>query len=1290
MKNIILLFLTILFWRSAKAQDPQVCGTTDISLPLLAGSTACGIYTNYSPNNPLTMPIKTLRLAIHIMQKTDGTGNLENIPAHLAFLDEIENKANIRYANLGIPNMGTSIHTLDSRIRFDFEVIYYHKNTTDYTLQNTPADYIKYVTTDFDGLGLTLDDKINLEHIFIYGNETAILGGATWGPLGNQGYIRESGWWSEYFDYGIAGAESCSKNLIHEMGHRLSLNHNFQGGPNGFQCADGCTDNDQISGLCPLEGSSNNFMDYWPGGWSWYASGPLYLDSPTFSECQLSKMHFYLSGYAGTVSRIVRKDYCNTNPTLDITLPAGTYVFSDDKKLYGSLILEPGANLTVKCNLHFPEGATLKVKPGAKLIVNEGRLFNDCGTYWQGIEAIGNPSNHIQNSLNQATVILDNATIESAYVAIRGGEVDATYVTKFNQGGAIIQAKNSTFLNNWWGVQFTPYERNNTLGSPINNSSYVKNCTFLNDGPLTNPTHSTPTSSVSVWDARGIKIQGCTFESTRTDITPNLKGVGITLCDANNTIIESFCTAAIFPCPVASEDRNQFRNLYMGIETLLGTGADNLTINKNDFFNCVYGIKSTGSAYLKTTQNKFEIPFGTFGFTLFSDGFGMYCDGTYGFNIEENSFFPYHNGGSGQTLGVFTKNSSSVTSGNQIYRNEFGDVSKPTATRGLSLGTQTVGNNSTLPIDCNRFYRSDYGLSYSTKIDIHVASGIIANQGNCNLLIPTLPQANEFFGTSCGMVFDNAQIWKNFGIAAILNYKSYSTIGFNDGCNNWGVGSNDCSGTEPLPFDRNLACPSSLAGSSSGTTVAKALIDYNYFKNQIADLKGDIDGGNTQALIDYINTHNVNWQLRDYLISFAPYLSDEVLVTLVKKNSPAPAPWVINEVLGACAPPTETVLKALLNRTPSLAPSIIRDFFIASAPVRKDVMISLINKSGLPPWVIQEVAIANSPLFSEEVVAIINRTPKLSPSVLNEILLKNTPLTQPVLDALNNRTPALPQWVWNNINNSTYIAPHPDTRVKTFNAVQQINNTINYANTEKLHNLSWLVSHYLDSNYVDSALSILNVDGSIEAMCALVPVRIERGQIPDADLILTFIYNRAIYKHTIDADDPEARDLLDFCLFHNTLKTVKGSPQGYFSLTLAQRAELNKVAISESPTSANATAVLNFIDGVRPYEPAYEIDEEINPRTYHQSNKIQPKSEVKLHCFPNPTNGDVSIEISGLDEAANGQLLVIDMTGKLIRTLNIKDEYHSVSISELGSGLYNLVFYQNGFSVANEKLIVIK
>ena len=1262
-------------------------------------------------DNHNTIPIITIPININIWQNNTATDNWQNTPSDITRLNQVVAWINGFYSNICPPSdpiAGVTSFT-DSRIRFELNAINYNYDPALWS--STSGAALQTANNSIDA------NRANQLNIHVTGGIYSAAGFSN-GPSSNPYIVTFNNEADPSGDFAFA------THLAHELGHNLGLYHPYDGNNSGIY---GDVVAGQSDACCPETNviADPDFLDdvfdlaqthwcvapvtqfcYHNTGWGCNVTDPLNyctnnLLGGTQSSCYLSPKQIAKAKrtlFFEPIRRIVKCEPY-TASYIEIT---SDEIWDFDVKFYNPIKVKSGVSLTIKCKVALAENHTITVEPGGKLIIDGGTLTSHCG-FWQGIEAIGNPLSSIQSPSTQAFISTDNATIEKAYVAIRGGEVDATYITKFNQGGAIVQVKNSTFKNNWIGVQFTPYKRFFLLPSGAkveqNNLSFVTNCTFINDAPLTNLAHSTPNVGVSIWGARGINLKGNTFENSRTDITADLKGVGIRLLDATNTFIIPYCSSLTLPpCPSGSEDKNEFKNLYMGIETLLGTGVDNVTIDKNQFTNCVYGIKSSGSAYLKTTNNMFEIPFGDYSFPGYSDGFGIFMSGVYGFNIEENFFFPHHNAGSGQNLGVLANNTSTVMLGNKVFRNEFGDNSASTTLRGLTIGTQTAGNNSTLEIDCNRYYRSDFSSTTPTKLDIHIAKGSIANQGNCDLFDLTKPHANEFYGTSCGMIFNNAQIWKNFlttgpDLISPPLYESYSVVGFNDGCNNWGVSSKDCLGNEPAynpATDREIACPTTLPGTSTGITVIKAMTDYNFFRSEIETLSDQIDGGDTQALVDLIGATSDNTLLRGHLLSFAPYLSDEVLITLIKKNSPSPAVWVLNDVLAACAPPTEKVLKALLAKTPSLPPTMLRDYFIASAPVQRQVMIAFINKTGVSPSMIKEVALANSPLFSDELIALINLTPKLSPSALNDILLLNTPLTPSVTDALNARNPALPKWVWDNINNSTYETPHPDTRVKTYNPVQVLTNSINYANTQKLFNLSWLVSHYLDSNYVDSALGILYNDGSIEAMCAMVPVRIDRGQIPEADLILTFIYNRAIYRQNLDLDDPEAKDLLNFVTFHNTMKELQGSSQGYFSITSAQRTNLELVAGSESPVSANAQAVLNFIDDKHNYEPAYPIDEESNPRSYQPQQKAQPVSLVKLHCYPNPSNGNVNVEIIGLNESPNGSLVIFDVTGKIIQNIIVNDEYNSYVLKNLESGMYNVVFIQKGLPISNERVIITK
>lgn len=155
----------------------------------------------------------------------------------------------------------------------------------------------------------------------------------------------------------------------------MGLYHNFQGGPSGYQC-DECSDNDQTSGVCPTEASSSNFMDYWPAGWA--------SSLPGFSQCQLSVMHFLLSGRSN-IGDIVLTDYCNYNPANDIDINS-TVNWHSDKTINGNITINGNSILTVNCRVKFAKSSKIVIKPGGKLIIDGGMLTNACDSAWQGIE----------------------------------------------------------------------------------------------------------------------------------------------------------------------------------------------------------------------------------------------------------------------------------------------------------------------------------------------------------------------------------------------------------------------------------------------------------------------------------------------------------------------------------------------------------------------------------------------------------------------------------------------------------------------------------------------------------------------------------------------------------------------------------------------------------------------------------------------------------------------------------------------------------------------------------------
>lgn len=292
MKNALIYLFFILSLFFACQSTKTTINSTQISQPEKSE-----IDTRISRKTP----IKYIRVAFHIFAKEDASANFQDNETDREYLQNIVEAANNRLSDLGVLTMGNSPYVKDSRIRIKLEKIYFHYSDKNAFFDPALASliYKEYVINDGDYYQMTDDDKYHVQHIFLIGMDSTKGGGRQVDGIGNQGCIVHKGWYNHYITYGSEGyGWGPVGNFIHELSHALGLLHNFHGGPAGDQCDD-CNDNDPDDLPCPIQSTSNNYMDYFPKG---YADG-----SPGFSQCQIDKIHQYLSGEKGTISRIVEQ-----------------------------------------------------------------------------------------------------------------------------------------------------------------------------------------------------------------------------------------------------------------------------------------------------------------------------------------------------------------------------------------------------------------------------------------------------------------------------------------------------------------------------------------------------------------------------------------------------------------------------------------------------------------------------------------------------------------------------------------------------------------------------------------------------------------------------------------------------------------------------------------------------------------------------------------------------------------------------------------------------------------------
>lgn len=346
---------------------------------LNAQAAPCDSIMNYSPLNPEYTPVKYVRITLHVFQKTDGTGNFPDTPESRNWLlNRFVGSTNSRMANLHPMNLASpSPHITDSRIRYVVDTICFHQddegwdfypkgNASHFSFGVPNALYKKYVTDNPE-----IRNTTNSIHVFL-GACDKIRGMAS--GIGDVRWIAVAGVYDLYLD-----GENFwvpSGNLRHELGHSLGLVHTWNAN-------DYCNDTPRNPGCWNGQNCSNNMMDY-------------NASKAALTACQLARMHYYLSGNKGTVHQAVIKDYCQHDGS-EVHIPRRESVeWNCTKFLKGDVVIEKNATLTIRCTVSVPEGATIRLQKGARLIIDGGKITNLCGNYWSGIQYYSRASRQLK------------------------------------------------------------------------------------------------------------------------------------------------------------------------------------------------------------------------------------------------------------------------------------------------------------------------------------------------------------------------------------------------------------------------------------------------------------------------------------------------------------------------------------------------------------------------------------------------------------------------------------------------------------------------------------------------------------------------------------------------------------------------------------------------------------------------------------------------------------------------------------------------------------------------------
>ena len=227
----------------------------------------------------------------------------------------------------------------------------------------------------------------------------------------------------------------------------------------------------------------------------------------------------------------------------------------------------------------------------------------------------------------------NEARIENALCGIRTGlRGDTTFAT----AGGIIIADSAYFTNNCRAVEVNSYTNHSPAGTVTDNVCSFERCTFTVDSSNLFAANGTAfTEHVKLWDVRGVKFRGCTFQN-RT-VSPVSNGRGVYAEDAG-VKVRTACASYLPTIDCECHD-NPRKSVFSGFTTAVEVNTTGnqfaVTVDEAQFENNTTGVRINGNQFVTVTRCDFDLENSPL---LTANRCGLCLDNCTGYHVEENNF----------------------------------------------------------------------------------------------------------------------------------------------------------------------------------------------------------------------------------------------------------------------------------------------------------------------------------------------------------------------------------------------------------------------------------------------------------------------------------------------------------------------------------------------------------------------------------------------------------------------------------------------------------------------------